>query len=44
MEIHKQSLELSFGVQMFKEVSCCASDTAGGGQERFSGFSGLVKI
>lgn len=40
MEIHKQSLELSFRVQTFKEVSCCVGDTAGGDQEKCSGSSG----
>lgn len=30
-----QTVELSFGLQMFEEASCCAADTAGGGQGRF---------
>lgn len=41
MEIHKQSLELSFRVQMFKEVSWCV---AGGDQEELSGSSGSVCV
>lgn len=31
----EQTVELSFGLQMFEEASCCAADTAGGGQGRF---------
>lgn len=32
---HEQTVELSFGLQVFEEASCCAADTAGGGQGRY---------
>lgn len=37
----EQTVELSFGLQMFEEASCCAADTAGGGRGVSGSSSGM---